>query len=1661
MDAAMFVQGAGRLLNHIVVIVLLLQAGMSSVQGASGFVPEQALVKMRAAGGVRALQATDSLRRLGAVSQTAIGESGWRLVTLPAGTDVPAWTRSLRDEPSVAAAEPNYRHRLHATVNDRLAPLLYGLGQIGATSAWNSVTGSNSVVVAVMDTGINLAHPDLAPALWVNTAEVAGNGVDDDSNGVVDDIHGADFVNGDGNPSDDAGHGSHVAGTIAAVGNNTTGVVGVAYGCKILPVRILSEDGAATSANIVRAFDYVRSLRLRGVNVRVINNSWGGEFPSLAIFEAVTRTTDAGILNVCSSGNDGYDNDVLPTYPSSYNSIGVLSVAANDSCDLPSEFSNFGPRSVHLSAPGSGIYSTFMAGDSYAMLSGTSMAAPHVSGAAALLLSKRPSLTLSQLRALLLSSVDAVPAWQSRTTTGGRLNVGKAIAFLDAGGTPPSSDPTNAVPAVPIRLVSRSYTNRLAMDASFTSPFPGSLSADGRYVVFLSQDTNLVQGDVTANTDVFLRDTWSNTTVRVSQTLAGVGANDDSTSAVISSNGAYVAFTTYANNLVAGDNNGSLDVIVWDRQTRALQRISKRPGGTFFSLDSLSPSINGDGSVVAFAADEPVGGGSIRDIYVWTRNNDTTRIINLSPGNAFADDWSDGPSISADGRYVAYYSWAANLVASDSNNSGDVFVYDRTGNTTERVSITGAGQQGNADSFYCYISGDGRWVTFNSRASNLGVAAPGQGIHTYLHDRNTDQIRVVSRNADGVPLTGTNYVEAISGDGRFVVFLSRDETLFPARGFSFNRPFVYDRLTDALSPVAVNPAGFSGDDTCFYPHISPDGRRVLFTSYANNLVPDDGNAVLDVFLLDRGTNFADLQLRRTGPGTRTGGGLVGPNLPQRASQTSADGTPVSFEFRLFNSGLVTTSFLVKAVAPAGWQMTVTAGAGPGTNATAVAVAGTWSSGVLVPGASNSFSLQIARTSLLAAAVGSVRVSVRSPAATNEFDVVEAVATWPAPPPGLELASRNTNGAASLLNAESPGLSGDGRLVVFHSSADNLLPGDVNFQADAFVLDRQNGSLRKASEGADGTPGNADSLSPNLSRTGRFVAFESYSDNLVPGDFNDVKDVFLKDLQTGAIEIVGLTPLGPANRGCEDPMLSGEGRYVLFQSIASNLVAGDTNGCTDLFLKDRSAGGMECVSKVPGGAWANGPSRALGMTPDGRFILFLSFANNLVASDTNGFPDIFLLDRQNAQIELVSQGLGGAAAAGPSLNGSLSDYGRFVVFRTDASNVVAGATTRVFVLDRQTGQRTGLESAAVGLPAGMNIFSAKISPDGEWLAIQAAPGCGGAETNLSSQLYLHRRDSGQSTLVSRTRDGRAAEKDSFSPGFSGDSRYLVFASGSRVLLSQEQGRADQVFLHDRADLQPDAALRRETDSDLRGLGIVGSTNAVMEQPLRLNTPRTFFLLVTNLSNFGGSVRLTGPVGDGVSWRARYFDDASGGIEITSAVANGWEYSPTGTTLNLQVRVVVTLLGASAPATMLFQVSSVPHPVLTEQVVIAIPADSDADNLSDTWEKDQFGNLATAGLGTDFDQDGSTDLSEYVAGTNPKSAASVLRLGSPLGFAGGVSVVVSNTHPGRFYSLETTKALGTAFLPAVPMQAGNGSALLLQAPVEAGTTNLFLRVRAALP
>jgi subtilisin family serine protease len=349
--------------------------------------------------------------RQGRVLQTFDGLGRLQVVALPENETVPGFIAKYQQSGLVEFAEPDYIGHVAAIPNDPkyLNHTLWGLDKIEAPAGWDTLTSASNIVVAVLDTGVRYTHEDLKSNIWVNP---------------IDGGHGWNALTGTNDPNDDSGngHGTMVAGVLGAVGNNGKGVVGVAWQVQLMACKCFNSQGKGTVSDCVACIDYARTN-----GARIINASWGFT-NSLALSNAMYSLRDAGIIVVAACGNDATNTDVNPTYPASYPMDNVVSVAATASDDSLASFSNYGATTVHLAAPGVNINSTFVATDSfYYTDSGTSFAAPYVSGALALMLTEYPIESYQSIIHRVLSATDHLPSLTGKCLTGGRLNLRKAL----------------------------------------------------------------------------------------------------------------------------------------------------------------------------------------------------------------------------------------------------------------------------------------------------------------------------------------------------------------------------------------------------------------------------------------------------------------------------------------------------------------------------------------------------------------------------------------------------------------------------------------------------------------------------------------------------------------------------------------------------------------------------------------------------------------------------------------------------------------------------------------------------------------------------------------------------------------------------------------------------------------------------------------------------------------------------------------------------------------------------------------------------------------------------------------------------------------------------------------------------------------------------------
>jgi subtilisin family serine protease len=612
------------------------------------FVEGQIIVKPKA-GGLAKLNA--SHKQFGGAAVETFSRFGdLQLVRLPKGKGVAEAVAFYKKLPHVEYAEPDYIVSIIATPNDPQFTngTLWGLhntGQNGgvadadidAPEAWDVRTDASSIIVAVIDTGVRYTHEDLAANMWKNPGETgldaqgrdkATNGIDDDGNGLIDDVYGAKYVGTqiNGDPNDDNGHGTHCAGTIGGVGNNGKGVTGVCWKVRIMALKFLNSSGSGSTSDAIKCINYAIAK-----GAHVLSNSWGGGGYSTALYNAINSARSAGIIFVAAAGNNGTNNDSSPFYPASYNLDNIIAVAATDRSDALAAFSNYGAASVHIGAPGVSINSTYRTSDSsYATLNGTSMACPHVSGAVALVKAQFPSLTYSQLRSRILTNVDVIPSLTGKCTSNGRLNLYKA---LTEGATPPPPAPAQ----IAVSPASRNFGNVQVgnfSDLTFTvsntgsETLSGSASVGAPFSIVGGSPYNISGG---GNAIVTVRFTPTSASV-FNQTVTFTGGGGTTTS--VTGTGttppapAQIAVSPASRNFGDVEIGSSSDQTFTVSNTGSETLSGSASVGAPFSIVGGSPyNISGGGNAVVTVRFTPTSAGVANQTVTFTGGGGTTASV--------------------------------------------------------------------------------------------------------------------------------------------------------------------------------------------------------------------------------------------------------------------------------------------------------------------------------------------------------------------------------------------------------------------------------------------------------------------------------------------------------------------------------------------------------------------------------------------------------------------------------------------------------------------------------------------------------------------------------------------------------------------------------------------------------------------------------------------------------------------------------------------------------------------------------------------------------------------------------------------------------------------------------------------------------------------------
>jgi tricorn protease-like protein len=399
-------------------------------------------------------------------------------------------------------------------------------------------------------------------------------------------------------------------------------------------------------------------------------------------------------------------------------------------------------------------------------------------------------------------------------------------------------------------------TTRISVDSGGTQVTGPSnstaISADARFIAYSSQAPDLVTGDTNNVEDVFLYDTTTAETTRISVDSGGTQANDASYSPAISADGRYITYLSDATNLVANDTNAATDVFLYDTTTSVTTRISVDSIGTQANNKSDSPEISADGRYITYPslASNLVTGdtNAATDVFLLDTTTAATTRISVDSGGIQANDESYSARISADGHYVTYSSKATNLIANDTNGYGDVFLYDLATAATARISVDSAGTQANAESYNSRISADGRYITYSSNATNLVTGDTNGYGDVFLYDSTTAATTRINVGNGGTQANGTSFSPAISADGRYIAYYSYATNLVAGDTNGAADIFLYGTTTAATTRISVDGAGAQANGDSYDPAISADGRYITYLSNASNLVAGDTNDFTDVFV---------------------------------------------------------------------------------------------------------------------------------------------------------------------------------------------------------------------------------------------------------------------------------------------------------------------------------------------------------------------------------------------------------------------------------------------------------------------------------------------------------------------------------------------------------------------------------------------------------------------------------------------------------------------------------------------------------------------------------------------------------------------------------------------------------------------------------------------
>jgi len=785
-------------------------------------------------------------------------------------------------------------------------------------------------------------------------------------------------------------------------------------------------------------------------------------------------------------------------------------------------------------------------------------------------------------------------------------------------------------------------------------------------------------------------------------------------------------------------------------------------------------AMSGDGRHVAYVgrASNLVPGDSngADDIFVYNVRSGLSTRVSVATDGTEADGASSFPSISTDGRFVAFQSAATNLVVGDANGATDVFVHDRSSATTIRVSVDDVGVEGDGESVFPSITANGQLVAFRSVATNL-VPGDDAGIQdVFVHDVSDATTTRISVDPDGAEADERSDRPVITPDGRFVTYSSFAGNLVPGDSGGIQDIFVHDRQQNTTVRASIDDAGVQGDDNSYDSSISADGRFVTYRSLATNLAAGDTNGAWDIFVSDVQLGTVE-RVSVDDNGNEGNGGCFSPKITpdgRYVTFTSGSSNLVVGDVNGVNDTFVrdrqqgtTTRFSVS-----------TAGVGGDAGSDEATVSG---DGQLIAFRSSGENLVDDDDN------GLKDIFLRDVGASTTIRI-------------------NTGWAAIEGNGKSnnPALSGDGRFVAFSSNAPNLIVGDTNGLTDIFVHDMDRAETTRISVSTAGVEGDETATSPSISADGRYVSFKSRATNLVVPATDGTMHVYVHDRMTGETVLGSADGSGvPGDGDSQYGALSGDGRYLAFRSLGANLVSNDDNAVSDTFLRDLQAGTTILVSVDSDGNQSDGGSEQLSISVDGLFVAFRSSATNLVAGDTNGTWDIFVRDVVAGTTTRESLDSAGVEANGQSVNPSLSADGRFVTYRSAASNLVAGDVNGqddIFLRDRVTNTTTLISVNSAGEQGNAEAVVTGISDDGNYVVFTSrASNLDPADGGALIDAFVRDVQAGTTTMLSINANGERGVLATTAVAISGDGRFAAFSSPSANFVTGDGNGDHDVFV----------------------------------------------------------------------------------------------------------------------------------------------------------------------------------------------------------------------------------------------------------------------------